>query len=745
MISLNEAIPFGDYGVFIDFDVNNSYSANNDKIKSYDDAKQIADTEGKIVVNTDQGFRALSKVDMSNIFGRKFNIEIAKGRMETITRSGDLKRVADILFGKILTYPELQVLAKSIEKSESEYLKKDRVIRYNNPETGEIETEVVEPTKGDFLFGLKAGPYKEILERLAGLTYKFEEGGGVPTLLEVIGENKISKENLEKLLSEASMFDSSLKLALVFGNSWKAWIDKNIKLEREKAEKDFDSNILLNLSEDIWKNSIETLPEKSRNINKNWDLELVEEFWKRHSKLFTQEEGKEGKSDFIKQKLLEIRQIRNSSNYKKMAKEHEAETEEKINQNITTIYHDASYWLTIAPVRSLNGLDQYLLKNISREKTDLEIIARRWPVLTDEEKQLSHNELLKTCRSMHYIDAKNTSFAAESAAWGISESDYTLFEKRYISSLNIAVPFNTDKTWENNGLVGKFLKRNDTRGLYLGQYTNCCQHPNGTGKSCAWYGQESPDSGFFVIENAKGEIIAQSWTWISDDGGVCFDNCEAKGLGNNQSDVLEIYQTVAKELSHDHHIVTIGSSGDLSIQSLSNCTSALMPPSNYSGYRDSSSQKILASNPNLPKIKLSEQSVWVRGAGEDDMSKALEISKKCFGEEGQFVADGDMGLILESKNSGSVGYAILDSEKFSINDIAVLPEFRGRDSLKFVNTILAKCKSINSIWDCQARESTSYKILKLYEKRGKIVILEEEQNNTKIDNESYPYIKFEIL
>jgi len=41
---------------------------------------------------------------------------------------------------------------------------------------------------------------------------------------------------------------------------------------------------------------------------------------------------------------------------------------------------------------------------------------------------------------------------------------------------------------EHEGLIMRKLSREDPRGLFLGKYTDCCQHPGGTGESCAWHG-----------------------------------------------------------------------------------------------------------------------------------------------------------------------------------------------------------------------------------------------------------------
>ncbi|MGC5340813.1 hypothetical protein ACPXBC_30025, partial [Escherichia coli] len=83
------------------------------------------------------------------------------------------------------------------------------------------------------------------------------------------------------------------------------------------------------------------------------------------------------------------------------------------------------------------------------------------------------------------------------------------------------------------------------RGLFLGEHTNCCQHPGEAGSACAWFGQENARSGFFVVENKAKEIVAQSWAWISDQNGLVFDSLEAKGLGSRADAVSKIYQAAA--------------------------------------------------------------------------------------------------------------------------------------------------------------------------------------------------------
>ena len=136
--------------------------------------------------------------------------------------------------------------------------------------------------------------------------------------------------------------------------------------------------------------------------------------------------------------------------------------------------------------------------------------------------------------------------------------------------------------------------------MFLGQYTNCCQHPYWAGKDCTYHGQTSRHGAFFVVENKKGDIVAQSWVWEDKDGDVCFDNVEAEGIGEvRMPHVKAIYENVAKQMKG--RIVTIGAHGDMDVKDYKHAPfeAHLRPdPSDYPNtqYRDSYVQKLLADN-----------------------------------------------------------------------------------------------------------------------------------------------------
>lgn len=91
---------------------------------------------------------------------------------------------------------------------------------------------------------------------------------------------------------------------------------------------------------------------------------------------------------------------------------------------------------------------------------------------------------------------------------------------------------------------------NDPRNLFLGSLTQCCQHPEGAGETCAYHGQLDPSGAFFVVEKA-GQVIAQSWAWTKTIGGkkfLVFDNVEALSGHRNNVKVLNLYKEVAQQL-----------------------------------------------------------------------------------------------------------------------------------------------------------------------------------------------------
>lgn len=136
------------------------------------------------------------------------------------------------------------------------------------------------------------------------------------------------------------------------------------------------------------------------------------------------------------------------------------------------------------------------------------------------------------CKSLIYEGIEDIDFAKECAKWSVSQYNFGIWQgiwkNRNIKYESIPKIIVTNCDW-------KFyrLGRDDPRGLFLGEYTGCCQHPNGQGSSCAWDGAMNSNSAFVVLEY-RGEVKFQSWVWRSKDT-LVFDNIE----GGCKADLLE--------------------------------------------------------------------------------------------------------------------------------------------------------------------------------------------------------------
>src|SRR5262249_10911960 len=156
--------------------------------------------------------------------------------------------------------------------------------------------------------------------------------------------------------------------------------------------------------------------------------------------------------------------------------------------------------------------------------------------------------------------------------------EFNYNQHRFLTSLRTPSPFPTGSaatsTWRSGDLVGFFLPRDDVRGLYLGEITGCCQHPNSVAKLAAWHGQESPNGGFFVVvdKNNPGKVLAESWSMVSPDGGLLLDSIEGhvsgwrKGETDRRADVMGVYEQMAKDVVKDRfHRVTVAGAGNAGI------------------------------------------------------------------------------------------------------------------------------------------------------------------------------------
>jgi len=151
------------------------------------------------------------------------------------------------------------------------------------------------------------------------------------------------------------------------------------------------------------------------------------------------------------------------------------------------------------------------------------------------------------------------------------------------------------KDFDMEGATFHLLPANDIRGLFLGELTDCCQSIGGAGENCAKHGFTSRDSGFYVIETDKGEIIGQTWAWRGTNGELVFDSLETLGERVSDGQWVSLTQAFAAAVEKSPGDVTafsVGMGGKTPklLCSIFAEASAPAAPIGYDRYRDSNNQ-----------------------------------------------------------------------------------------------------------------------------------------------------------
>ena len=116
-----------------------------------------------------------------------------------------------------------------------------------------------------------------------------------------------------------------------------------------------------------------------------------------------------------------------------------------------------------------------------------------------------------------------------------------------------------EKTTEN--YTYEILRLDDPLALAIGTLTDCCQELGNAAEMCVEHSMVDKNGRVFVVRDADGQPIAQSWVWRNKNV-VCFDNIEIpdkafkravkedplKGRKNLTSDIYDLYKMAAKDL-----------------------------------------------------------------------------------------------------------------------------------------------------------------------------------------------------
>lgn len=120
---------------------------------------------------------------------------------------------------------------------------------------------------------------------------------------------------------------------------------------------------------------------------------------------------------------------------------------------------------------------------------------------------------------------------------------------------------------KNDKVQYEFLEKDDPKGVFIGEMTNCCQRLGDLGESCVYNGYTSPTSGFLTFDekildengedSGKTQILGQAFIWYDPKTyTVCYDNIElpkslirnlkAEGKTENGVTIDDFFQSLEK-------------------------------------------------------------------------------------------------------------------------------------------------------------------------------------------------------
>ncbi len=120
---------------------------------------------------------------------------------------------------------------------------------------------------------------------------------------------------------------------------------------------------------------------------------------------------------------------------------------------------------------------------------------------------------------------------------------------------------------KNDKVQYEFLEKDDPKGAFIGEMTNCCQRIGDFGETCVYNGFTSPSSGFLTFEEKildengedsdKTQILGQAFIWYDPKTyTVCYDNIElpkslirylkSEGKTENGTTIEDFFESLEK-------------------------------------------------------------------------------------------------------------------------------------------------------------------------------------------------------
>ena len=117
-------------------------------------------------------------------------------------------------------------------------------------------------------------------------------------------------------------------------------------------------------------------------------------------------------------------------------------------------------------------------------------IANKWQSLKTNDIK-TYRDAKKALMATLYGNVKIPELVAEAAKAGLKQQLFETVQERVLLRKTDTYETIPSIVAEEGDYRMFRLEKDDYRGLFLGVYTNCCQHVGGVGHTCAWHGFEN--------------------------------------------------------------------------------------------------------------------------------------------------------------------------------------------------------------------------------------------------------------
>lgn len=392
----------------------------------------------------------------------------------------------------------------------------------------------------------------------------------------------------------------------------------------------------------------------------------------------------------------------------------------------------------------------------TRNIGELKIIAEKWNQLSPDQENLKYNEVLALCRGNQYINGRKDAFEdAFKLSMGIDNDQYfDMAQSAYLRGINTPRTIHYEKPVVKNDISVELMPIDDPEVMLISNRHNiCCQHIAGAGKFPAISSAEDPFSRAMLIKE-KDKPIGIAWLWTREeerDGqqftSMCIDNVELRGFADSQEDITAAIKDLSVAIAEENGFkrVTIGTHSKIyNPKAYFPLTEPLELPSNYGkafreenvdgklDYNDSQEQCEIYHNPNArPFNPHNEVETYIADRDSYVLSRAElnemnQVAAECYPAGWQNVsmaAKNPQFKLLYDINKNLMGYISYSDDERNIYDLAVRPKYRGY-SKYLINSIKAHGAELGGTWTADARDSTSFRLLKLFAARGDLEVTE---------------------